>query len=676
MLAENVRPPASAASATPPASAKDAAGATATRVELYTQEPMVNWLSPVQLLMTALRVTAARTIGAFADARAVQAALNPASANPAITVPADADGNVWVDYLADTGDGWHSTYSMALCASQAVHLQAKTQAKAQTKSQTQGQAQDLTLPRASVLLLGGDQVYPTPADQGYRTRFVDPFRAAFPAPVDTEPSANSETPIEIPDAPLMVATPGNHDWYDGLRGFAQLFCSGEPLGVWRTAQRTSYYVLKLPHGWWIWGLDLQLDSEMDRRQYEYFVAMHAQLSPGDRVVLCTPEPSWIDEMERLSRAARQPRIMETRTPRFRSLSKIEQLLGEHLAVVLAGDNHHYVRYTPLPGTTGPQRMTCGGGGAFLHGTHQLPTSPPAIAIGRNKQHYAMAGEPYPDMATSRRLRNRAWQLPIRNVGLCALFASLYFLFGWILQSASWASAPVDGQRSIIDALAARTITPGHIGGAVCALWHVMSNSPASVFIAIAIPALFAALSIRGFPRALSIPGLVGALHGLLHVALAVALFWALARLNLHAIGLSSDDALLLPLLLIETLLVGGILGGLLFGIWMVLANRFWGLHAEEVFSSQAIADYKCFLRMRIDAEALTIYPLKLEKVCRRWKLGKGVKKRARLLRTWRLVASTASRGPRFVPMAGQPVPPDSMQLIEPPIVIRRNGAHP
>jgi len=640
-----------------PAVPADTASSVTGRIELYTHEPMVNWLSPLQLLMTAVRVAVAQIIGAFADARAVQAALNPAVSNPPMQVSAGSDGATWVDYLADTGDGWHSTYSMALCVSQPVHLQGENQA----------------LPRAGVLLLGGDQVYPTPANSGYRTRFLDPFRAAFPAPVPADATANSEIPIVVPDAPLMVATPGNHDWYDGLRGFAQLFCIGEPIGGWRTAQRTSYYVLQLPDGWWIWGLDLQLESEIDRQQYEYFRGMHAKLAPGDRVVLCTPEPSWIDEMQRVARSQRRTLpTMETRTPRFRSLSRIELLLGDHLAVVLAGDMHHYARYTPRTGTDGPERFTCGGGGAFLHGTHQLPETPSPISIGATRQHYRLADSVYPDKATSRRLRDRAWQLPARNASFCALVALLYFLLDWILHSATPPAGSMIGSGGLMAALSQVEVGFAQTPDVWRLLLRALARSPSSVLFILAIVAFFAALATRGPKGLFSLDGLAGALHGLLHVALAFALLWVFTRINVHHFGIHAADWRLVPLLLIEILFLGGLLGGLLFGIWMVLANRLWGLHMEEVFSSQGIDDYKCLLRMRFDADTLTIHPLKLESVCRRWSLGQGVQALRKFGHTWRLRANPDARGPRFVPASGETPPPMAIQRIEAPIVVHRH----
>lgn len=624
------------------------------RIELYTQESMVNWLGPLQLMRTGLRTAVATTIGAFADPREVHAALNPRDSNPPIQVP--GDGDVWIDYLADTGDGWDSTYSMALCVSQDVELPEPR----------------LTLPRGDVLLLGGDQVYPTPAHTGYRTRFLDPFRAAFPAPVPKERSDDQGQPVPQPDAPWLVATPGNHDWYDGLRGFSQLFCNQESIGGWKTRQRTSYYVLQLPNGWWIWGLDLQLESMIDQPQKQYFQEMHAKLQPGDRVILCTPEPNWVDEAERLAREERKalPSI-ETQTPRFQSLREIEQLLGDHLAVVLAGDSHHYARYQPKAGTQAPQRITCGGGGAFLHGTHQLPDPPKPIYVSGTRQHYELAAV-YPDKKTSEQLRNRAWRLPTRNLSFCAMLAISYLLFVWMIQSASKVPHPVRGNRSLMEVLSDLEVSIPHILEAWRQSFWVMAHSPSSVVFAVGIVLGCAVLSAAGVKRTRRLAYGIGVVHGLLHLGLAIGLLWLMGRVNIHYLQFEADNLRQVLLFLVETLMLGGSLGGLLFGAWMVMGNALWGLHSEVVFSSQRIADYKCFLRMHFKGDQLTLYPLKLEKVCRRWSLAPGVARLAKVQRTWRLRATPESTGPRFVPASGALEP----QLIEPPIEILRGGTTP
>ena len=625
------------------------------RIELYTQEAMVNWLGPLQLLRTGLRTAVATTMGGFADPREVQAALKPADRNPPIEVAPDSDGAVWVDYLADTGDGWDATYSMAQCVSQGACVDG------------------VTLPQGKVLLLGGDQVYPTPAQGGYRTRFLDPFRAAFPAPVVAASGTDPEQQVPLEGAPLMIATPGNHDWYDGLRGFSELFCNGKMVGAWRTRQRTSYYVLKVAQGWWIWGLDLQLESAIDRPQRDYFEQMLARLAPGDRVVVCTPEPSWVDEAERVARENRTALpSLETQTARFRSLREIEQMLGDRLALVVAGDSHHYSRYAPA-GDKGTQRITCGGGGAFLLGTHQLPDPPKPISVAGKRQQYRLAAA-YPDSKTSKRLRNRAWRLPTRNLSFCAVLAALYLLFLWVVESASKVPHPALGSRSLMEWLARLDVTVSSIGAALRGFAIVAAHSPATVLFALAIMAGCGALSAAGIKRATRLAFLAGALHGALHLLLALGLLWFMGRLNIDRLQLPVDAPAQAALFAVETLLLGGILGGLLFGVWMVLANAAWGLHGEEVYSSQRIADYKCFLRMRFEPGRLVVYPLKLEKVCRRWSLGEGVKELARVKRTWRLRVTSEARGPRFVAAAGERPPTDSLQLIEPPIVIEHGGA--
>ncbi|WLG48264.1 metallophosphoesterase [Pseudomonas sp. FP1742] len=621
------------------------------RIELYTQEAMVNWLGPVQLGRTGLQTAVATTIGAFADPREVLAMLNPRDSNPPIQVA--ADGDVWIDYLADTGDGWDSTYSMALCVSQDVKLP------------------ELTLPRGDVLLLGGDQVYPTPARSGYRTRFLDPFRAAFPAPVPKVRPAQQEQSVPQPGAPWIVATPGNHDWYDGLRGFSQLFCEQKPIGGWETRQRTSYYVLQLANGWWIWGLDLQLESLIDRQQKQYFEEMRTRLQPGDRVILCTPEPSWVDEAERLAREDKALSSIETQTPRFRSLREIEQLLGDHLAVVLAGDSHHYARYQPKAGSQAPQRITCGGGGAFLHGTHQLPDPPEPINVGGTRQRYELAGV-YPDKKTSEQLRNRAWRLPTHNLPFCGMLAILYLLFDWMIQSASKIPHPARGNRSLMEVLSDFEVSIPNIREVWRQLFLVLAHSPSSVMFAVTIVLGCAVLSAAGVKRTRKLAYGVGAVHGLLHLGLAIGLLWLMGRVNIHYLQFEVENLLQVLLFLVGTLLLGGSLGGLLFGSWMVMGNTLWGLHSEVVFSSQRIADHKCFLRMHFKGDQLTIYPLKLEKVCRRWSVATGVAKLAKVQRTWRLRATPESTGPRFVPATGEL----ELRLIEPPIEIRRARTTP
>lgn len=120
-------------------------------------------------------------------------------------------------------------------------------------------------------------------------------------------------------------------------------------------------------------------------------------------------------------------------------------------------------------------------------------------------------------------------------------------------------------------------------------------------------------------------------HGLLHVVVALLLFWVIARLNLGPFqrwsGLSAevwlDHPLQACLFALEMLAAGIVVGGTLMGVYLVCANALAGLHGQFVFAAQAIPDYKNFLRLHLTRDKLTVYPIGVQKVHRRWKLSPG-----------------------------------------------------
>ncbi len=254
---------------------------------------------------------------------------------PSQALPAEANGAVWVDYIADLGDGFEATYAMA-------YLLAADELKVAGES--------APLPAGQLLIMGGDQVYPDATKQEYSNRLRDPYDWAFST---TDPKRK------------LFAIPGNHDWYDGLSAFSALFCSardriskglGTQIGGWRCHQHRSYFAIKLPHNWWIWGPDIQLADNLDDSQRDYFDLMAEQTKQGDNIILCLAEPSWLhknyDNMHEISMLARKN--------------------GAKICAVIAGDWHHYSRYTS--DKLGIQFITAGGGGAFAHATHGLKNS--------------------------------------------------------------------------------------------------------------------------------------------------------------------------------------------------------------------------------------------------------------------------------------------------------------
>lgn len=68
------------------------------------------------------------------------------------------------------------------------------------------------------------------------------------------------------DGPSCFAIPGNHDWVDGLQIFQRYIHHKSWLGGWLLPQEKSYFALKLPQGWWLLGLDLALENDIDMCQ--------------------------------------------------------------------------------------------------------------------------------------------------------------------------------------------------------------------------------------------------------------------------------------------------------------------------------------------------------------------------------------------------------------------------
>jgi hypothetical protein len=186
----------------------------------HPHEEMVRWFSPRELANAGLRVVLSAIFGAYADKRELQASLP----DPGILDCSSRDA-AWVDYVSDLGDGFHSTYSVA-------YLLARPELDV-----TPGGA-SVKLPRGEILVMGGDEVYPTADVDSYQDRTLGPYRAALP---------HSDAPH-----PMLLAVPGNHDWYDGLTSFMRIFCQRRWIGGWQTKQTRSYFAVQLPHRWWLW----------------------------------------------------------------------------------------------------------------------------------------------------------------------------------------------------------------------------------------------------------------------------------------------------------------------------------------------------------------------------------------------------------------------------------------
>src|ERR671937_290580 len=227
---------------------------------------MVGWYDPGQLIATGIDVVISQLMGARVDYRLIESFSGAED-----IYRYDQDQECWFDFIADLGDGWNSTYTMAsLLAAEQLML-----------ADVQGTMQHL--PRGQFLIMGGDQVYPVASRDQYDERTVAPYTSAFPR----EAGRSKQ--------PGLFAIPGNHDWYDGLISFMRLFAQQRSFAGWRTQQRRSYFAIRLPYNWWLWALDYQLESDIDGPQLAYFESVAAEMSkaPGGKVILVSAEPDWI-----------------------------------------------------------------------------------------------------------------------------------------------------------------------------------------------------------------------------------------------------------------------------------------------------------------------------------------------------------------------------------------------
>jgi hypothetical protein len=657
----------------------------------FSPQPFIRWFHPFELARAGVRTALAAMFGAYADRRELQAALHAGESTFAyryVTLDVDDPASpprraMWVDFVADIGDGFNATYAVASLLG-----------KKELVVALPGQEPVRTL-RGAVLILGGDEVYPTASRSDYEQRTVGPYRAAYPYEPD---------PSQVPHA---FAIPGNHDWYDGLSAFLRQFTQGRWIGAWKTRQKRSYFVLELPHRVWVWGIDIQLHADIDGPQLDYFDTAAASLAPGDRVILCTAEPTWVE-------------VAAGEREGYRNLAFIESKVvarGARVVLVLTGDLHHYARYTDSQG--GRHYVTAGGGGAFLHGTHALP------------REIALEGF---DGATggARRLTRRATfpscdeslaqvrhllKFSLKNRAFALLWATLWLLLGWGLFSASvpplgvldvratfmgaladagptldtlaklpfgWmsiigavlfavglaiasrrrvVSAPeqdsVDRRRLLLDLMLWLTVAtvPALVVGTAPleTLLGALARSPGAVFLIAAV--IGGAMAYVSHSRRL-IRALVGLAHATLHVLLWLLIATCTASVLVRLAGASVPSGLFTQFgqlaIVASWLLISAALAGMasatIFGWYLWYAGRYLPEQLNDAFSAIGIEDYKNFVRLHIDGDNVTAYAVGIRRVPRDWQVN----------------AERHVSAAFIVPASGSRLEPE---LIEPPLLV-------
>lgn len=616
------------------------------------RQRMIGWYDPRQLLQTAFKVLVSTIFAQHSDHRIIEALFTGTDKiyDFADQLTRDSKGEyvnnqtgwyakdgecqeIWIDYVSDTGDGWDSTYAVAYWITQPqLNLSDQNGATHPTR-------------RGSILVFGGDEVYPTPDRKEYQQRLVQPYEAALRA-------AGSPHPF-------VFAIPGNHDWYDSLVSFTRLFLSKQCFASWIAPQSRSYFALKLPHGWWLLGADVQLGSDIDGQQVEYFQRIANDLmEDDDRIILCIAEPHWVySEIYRTydSEVYNESNLQFLEQKVFGSRRAVaRQALGKQVSgnpsmrVFIAGDLHQYLHHRSEGGT---HKITAGGGGAFLHLTngHDVSILQPIDTREdrlRDDPEEFRLQKSFPTRSQSWFLCLRNLAFPIQNFRFGLITAVLYVLMAWAVL------APIHDKGIHEWDEALRTAIESSL------------QTPIGTFLPLAV--------VSGFILFTDIHSklwrsLMGGAHGVFHLVAIFLIGWFAAYLCSSPASILSECAwgtcsigLQFPykfrsvhqLLLSGGLIfiVGWFIGSFIMGLYLLLSLNIFRLHQNEASSSLMSPDWKNFLRLKIDRQGhLTIFPIGIRRVPRKWK-----------------PSGSKGTGPEFIPDDPKSSDP---QLIEPPIVV-------
>ncbi|GAB4833573.1 hypothetical protein Ancab_031816 [Ancistrocladus abbreviatus] len=575
----------------------------------------------------------------------------------------------WFDFMADTGDGWNSSYAIArLLAQPSIQLKSG----------------DLPpyLPRGDLLLIGGDLAYPNPSAFSYERRFFCPFEYALQPPTwykdDHIAVKKPELPAEVSDlkqyvGPQCFLIPGNHDWFDGLHTFMRYICHKSWLGGWLMPQKRSYFALQLPRGWWIFGLDLALHGDIDVYQFKFFSELiTTKVGCNDSVIIMTHEPNWLLDWYWNESSGKN----------------IGHLIRDHLngrcKLRLAGDLHHYMRhsYVPSDKPVYVQHLLVNGcGGAFLHPTHvfanfrkfygtqyELKAAYPTcedssrIALGnilkfrkKNWQfdfiggiiYFVLAFSMFPQCDLNHILREDSFSCRVRSFFIAVWDAFLYLL----------GHSYVSLVGVIVLLIVAVSFVPSKMSRkrrAIIGLLHVSAHLSAALILMLLLE-LGVEMCIRHkllatsgyhtlyqwyrqvesehFPDPTGLRarleqwtfGLYPACIKYLMSAFDIPEVMAVTRSNICNKGMQSlsrgGAAIYYASIFLYFWVFTTPVVSLVFGSYLYICINWLHIHFDEAFSSLRIANYKAFTRFHINCHGdLEVFTLAVDKVPKEWKL--------------------------------------------------------
>jgi len=452
--------------------------------------------------------------------------------------------DVFIDYVADTGDDVEVSRAVAelVVGEYAV-------------PDPEGDGAELTLPRGDILIFGGDTAYPVATATEIEARLLRPWNDVL--------ASNGDEKRRV-----LLGIPGNHDWFDGLDGFARMFRARVgPLAEDRTSttpgaerpvqhlvswmeafamgkhvvkrralpivgyepvQRASYFAMALAPGLDLWGIDRQL-RQVNFQQRRFF-SDRRSAAPSHSLLLCLPDPlrAYFEQNRSGTAMLRALNVDPGRDP----------------MLCIAGDVHHYERWQMGPSV----HLVAGGGGAFLHGAR----------MARARRRAPLVEFPGPEVSRVL-LRGVPWRVASGGAGFIPHIC-LGLLFAPALDAGLRSGA------AMMDAVS---------GGAAA--------------IAAMVCAFLGGLGRRTFVGVVLLAATAGVLMGLLPTAARAAFDAALRWLDLSA---SPKVAALV----VYGLSIFG--GAFVFGLYLAALARF-GLNHDQAFAALGHPGYKHFVRLRV-----------------------------------------------------------------------------
>ncbi len=329
----------------------------------------------------------------------------------------------------------------------------------------------------------------------------------------------------------------------------------------------------------------------------------------DVIILITAEPAWIyNEIKKTDKSFERLQFFIDRYVHDAD-KKINKKFK--LAATITGDLHHYARYCNRHNKQGHQYITAGGGGAFLHLTHNIPSclhlteksERPTLPIP-SKNKTVHRERIFPGKGESKKLLFGNFLFPFKNFRFTLLFLLIYFFFFWIIRGNAYGYFDKIDASTSFDLFFSYTV-------------KMFLHSPfAAVFMLILIRGFYA-FSDTNVVRSVAAKW-VGGIHSVIQAILLFGLIYALS-LIVHSDVYKTTIWELKGIIILVTCFICSMIAGFIMGCYLFFSNVKFDMHINEASSSLASPDYKNFLRLHVTEDMITIYPIGIKNVPRNWK---------------------------------------------------------